>query len=446
MLDAPTSTSSTASSRMPLKSRFTQYRDNADEIVPLTVDAQAPDRDDQIRRVALAVCPFLNHDATSTSMMEEEESESVVPLFKDDRHPLQVKPLEGGLSNELFIVSQSHTPSVLVRIHPDETDEGFSVVDREVENRLVAWLSQQQGSGDGTRVAPIYYGRFENGRVEEFYPNVMTLSHTEMPEYATQIAQHMADFHRLAAPHHILPKPKSTSVYETLDKWFSAAGVTIDNDPSPNAAFVQTLHTEWTWLRNELETTPTPATPASPIQTQALEFIRQVVLAHMDCQSLNVLKNMESSDSVTDDDDDSSNHHHNKNIKLIDFEYAGWNPRAADIANTFWEYCDMNNLRAKYDTEYPTAEQQSVFFRSYVQRADPSLADAVSAEPNQWDDFLDTLRREVGRFSLLSHLVWSVWSVLKATEESGIDFDYMAYARHRMDGYEWAKTTQFHQS
>ena len=136
----------------------------------------------------------------------------------------------------------------------------------------------------------------------------------------------------------------------------------------------------------------------------------------------------------------------------------------------------MSSLRPDYEREYPTVRQQEVFFWHYLLRYDPSRAQRFSSsyerrkripqqtnhtnnnhhnvddctptmmaqddnhdEDDEWEVFLSTCSKEVGRFSLLSHLGWAIWSMVKLQETEGVDFDYMAYARHRMDGYVWAK-------
>merc|ERR1712194_38747 len=108
--------------------------------------------------------------------------------------------------------------------------------------------------------------------------------------------------------------------------------------------------------------------------------------------------------------------------RLIDFEYCGWNPIAADIANTFCEYCEFSNLCADCDKEYPSPAQQDEFFWNYLLESNPTLAKQFSSytrrqdgESNvgcfnsencdiEWELFSTTLQQEVGRFSLLSHL------------------------------------------
>lgn len=415
-----------------------KYLNNSKLIYEKTVDAQSSFRDEQIADIVKTLCPNL-FDSKQQS----------------DNDRIVVRPLTGGLSNELFVATRNSS-TVLVRIYPtgqsnnDNEDENNSssnnknsteVVDRDTENDLAAWLSEHG-------VAPIYYGRFQNGRVEEYYPNVAPLSSQQMPLYARQTAKAMAAFHNLNTPEDVLPKPSSSSsskIHEVIQDWFRIAYLS-ENLTKKNLDFLKELQKEWDWLYLNLQTTATTTATGTintnsetattttrdveSVQALASNFIRQVVVTHMDVQSLNILKS---------DQDDT--------IKIIDFEYAGWNPRAADIANTFCEYCDMNNINANYEEEYPTRSQQNEYLTQYVQVADPKLAKELDdgEASAAWVPFLDQLRLEIGRFSLLSHLGWAVWSVVKANEESSssIDFDYIHYARHRMEGYNFAKQKFF---
>lgn len=552
---------------------------------------------------------------------------------------LVIRPLTGGLSNHLFTVSSSSTTKgststtssnesppkyVLVRIHPDggcgggtaaetgsndgdatfNTSESFSLVDRSIENKVAVWLAQQG-------VAPRVFGRFVNGRVEEFYDNVEPLSSPLMKYYIPQIARSMADFHSLQAPSSVLPKLTSnkksqqrcprndtptmtmttpnkkaveaediicttSSLFVTVDEWLKKAHelleISSDDDDdsdgktgggfceqstaSSNSAstsllgpeesqndddegdndndndsyeqeeessgannhqsstapdstsscslvLLNEMQREWKWLTDQLSKRPPQTKTESwdvvavdPMEDLAYSFIRQVVVAHMDCQPLNIL--VDKADEGDDDEGKISSKnneiikHNERRIRLIDFEYAGWNARAADIANTFCEFCEMSNLRADYENEYPSAKQQDEYFRQYCKQstmgADHQLLerflaranttrirqeDAVDGQqddeiesesesrmmeikqfieilqspedhPSSWDVISTALSREVGRFSLVSHLSWSIWSLLKAQEEDGVpDFDYVVYARHRMDGYAWGKDKFF---
>jgi thiamine kinase-like enzyme len=470
------------------------YRDNAEQVLAKSIDIRSPQCTDQILEIARILTPFVMHknssSSSSTSIVhegEEKECESIM-----DSYNIIIEPLGGGLSNELFTVrypvpSKQKDRTILVRIHPeeerkvdddsedttdhdndndndndnddDDNDEErrsrasksqsqqqsdsshpyLTLVDREIENQLVAWLSTQG-------IAPIYYGRFRNGRVEEFFENVVPLSCHEMKYYAPHIACRLAEFHHLIPPHHILPKPNQMSEayhFVNVNKWFLMATHYCNNNNNNNkknkpedAQFLESVQQEWEWLQSYLLSEDSDDNPMSPIQKQAYSFIRQLVMAHMDGQSLNILRDTTMTNPTT------TTASKKNPIRLIDFEYAGWNPRAADIANTFCEYCDMNNLCAKYDQEYPSINDQNVFLRAYLEKADPSMVQQLNQqEPSQWDIVLEVLRTEINKFTLLSCLGWTVWSVVKANEElNGIDFDYMQYGRHRMEGYNYFKS------
>jgi thiamine kinase-like enzyme len=159
----------------------------------------------------------------------------------------------------------------------------------------------------------------------------------------------------------------------------------------------------------------------------------------MDCQSLNLLRS--TSDST-------------QPIRLIDYEYAGLNPRAVDLANTFCEFTDMNNLRADYERQYPDEETQNTLLRAYLSEIVRSTNNGDSTQPS-WrrycrrdddDDgslvvggaFLEALRSEIGRYTVLSHVQWAIWSLVQhyRCRLLSIDFDYAAYASHRLTGYQ----------
>ncbi|KAL3936540.1 MAG: hypothetical protein SGARI_002512 [Bacillariaceae sp.] len=288
-----------------------------------------------------------------------------------------------------------------------------------------------------------------------------------MKFYAKQIAPQLAAFHLLRAPcEDILPRPETTStIYETIDAWLqeseylllsSSSSSTISSVKEIERALLARLSEEWIWLKEQLAAQPQPqlAMMGTTIQQAAYAFIRRITVTHMDCQPLNILVDVNA--PVPRDNSSSSNGDNNNNddvindhiqLRLIDFEYAGFNPAAADIANTFCEYCEMSNLKANYELEYPTAAQQDDFFwyycRAYGSGKRSEFAIPDDRHSDEWKVFSATLQQEVGRFSLLSHLGWAVWSLVKSKEEDGVDFDYIFYANHRMDGYEWGKKKFF---
>jgi thiamine kinase-like enzyme len=429
------------------------HSDASVRTIPLKVDTSldTETRNDQLLDVAVALCPFLLRDETKNASLS--------------RSDLQVKPLEGGLSNELFVIESSPAGStaaqqtVLVRIHPPEDTAdgcGCAIVDREKENKLVAWLSsiatdQRSSSNHSSNhsnnndskdaIAPAYYGRFANGRVEEFYVGHETLSFGDMPEYGAQTATLLARMHNQDVPNDVMPRTDCPGdVFSVIDTWLQLAA-TLEPASLKVETAAQTqnfsnllpeLETEWKWLQAALHENRTSLSDSS-IANQAKAFASQIVLAHMDCQSLNLLRPAGSNEP----------HHQQQEqeqqqqplLKLIDFEYSGWNARAVDIANTFSEYCDMNNCQADFANEYPSNAAQDVFLQAYVQAVQPSPLSPTWTDAER-QTFVDALKQEIGRHTLVSHAGWAIWSLVQH-RLSAIDFDYVAYAQHRMAGYRY---------
>ena len=374
--------SPTSTLEPPLAPRLaSKYLDDAENVLPLEIDLQHADSaSQQALTVALTVCPGLETPAT-------------------------IRPLTGGLSNELFVVNNQ----VLVRIHPQQpahSTEQQGIVDRDLENRLVAWLSQQ---GEG----PLFYGRFRNGRVEEFYDGFVPLSHTDMPHFAPDMARLMASLHSRDEWPAFLDVSSSSShgqIWDRMRTWLDMAA-SSSSSPSNNNNLLQWCREQLAWLEHNLF-----RTNSDDHNSQAYDFCRQIVLCHMDCQSLNLLRR-------------------GNTLRWIDFEYAALNPRGVDIANTWCEFCDMNNLRADYAQEYPSEEVQNRFLQAYCDRLVQSPLEGLTTKTQQ-DEFLADLRHEIGRMTLVSHLSWTIWSLVQ-DRLSTIDFDYLAYAQHRQDGYRY---------
>jgi len=433
-----------------------------------------------VLRVAMALCPWLvtSRSSSGTSSMscdgiphgpkEEVSSDEAAA----QQQQLTVRPLTGGLSNELFVVEKTTNrnqsgaaAAVLVRIHPTNDGDDDDIVDRNVENRLVAWLSLQSScnnNNSNSKLAPAVYGRFANGRVEEFYRNVVPLRTRDMPAAAPVTGRLLGRLHRLRVPAGMFDAATACesesllpgAIWQRGDDWLALAYQKLERRRSSSSSsqlvLLDQLQKEWDWVKEAFRRHYQEQQQQETFSSQACALGREVVLTHMDCQSLNLLK--------SSDDDNMTN------IRVIDYEYAGLNPRAADLANTFCEFCNMNDIAAVWDEEYPAEAIQDQFLRAYLLEEESSSS---SSSPHP--DYLAALRHEIGRYTLLSHLTWAVWSLIQAAnrrssqqqppkaendnyndaaadtnndepavpEESS--FDYEAYARHRMDGYRYFK-------
>ncbi|OQR95728.1 choline/ethanolamine kinase [Achlya hypogyna] len=129
-----------------------------------------------------------------------------------------------------------------------------------------------------------------------------------------------------------------------------------------------------------------------------------VVFCHNDLQYGNVMVSSKTNDVV-----------------FIDFEYSHYNPRGYDLGNHFSEWCYNYHGDAPHVGDfdkYPTVAEQRAFCAAYLE-TDGATPEAVEA-----------LRREANAYALATHLFWSLWGFIQATQ-STIDFDFTSYATCR---------------
>eukprot|EP00815_Leptocylindrus_aporus_P007867 CAMPEP_0116067534 /NCGR_PEP_ID=MMETSP0322-20121206/11091_1 /TAXON_ID=163516 /ORGANISM="Leptocylindrus danicus var. apora, Strain B651" /LENGTH=381 /DNA_ID=CAMNT_0003554409 /DNA_START=97 /DNA_END=1239 /DNA_ORIENTATION=+ len=377
---------------------LSRYTNNSSLVAPVTI------RLDENRNGDALISQRTRDDIESVLRMLEIPDEIVNP-------PYEVRPLSGGLSNRLLVVNDS----VLVRLHSNgessSTKNENSLLDRESENK-VSTLLAQRGAG------PTIYGRFQNGRLEQFYRNVRPLSHAEMPYYAKDIAEHMAKLHDMKDVQTSLGNDCLPSMFDRVDGWIGIIEKKMEGKGSFPIDLYRSFKCEWKMLKSSLLRSSTmqdaqSLSSSNCIEEEVCKYMREIVFTHMDLQSLNILKESTTTEGdreklgkirLAGNYDKSCNDNNVSSIKIIDFEYAGMNSRAADIANTFCEYCDMNNLSLKY-ADFPNESEQNVFLSNYLSCSRTACTDITLNEEN-FDAVLKAMRKEVGRFTLLSHLGW----------------------------------------
>jgi ethanolamine kinase len=115
-------------------------------------------------------------------------------------------------------------------------------------------------------------------------------------------------------------------------------------------------------------------------------------------------------------------------ISFIDFEYTHLNYYLYDIANHFVEYAGVENADF---TLYPTRDEQKSWLKFYFQ-----------TRPMNEQMINDDLCHLIDQFSALSHLMWGLWALVQS-RLSQLDFDYIHYAKQRLDCYYQLKTILF---
>ncbi len=124
-------------------------------------------------------------------------------------------------------------------------------------------------------------------------------------------------------------------------------------------------------------------------------------------------------------------------IKFIDYEYGCINYQAYDIANHFNEFSGVDKPDYSY---FPNKQYQLDWLNIYLTEFYEKLNHFYKQQqPDKQqivlnEDKLDQFYEEVNKFTLASHLMWAVWSLVQA-QVSKLDFDFVAYAKIRFDEY-----------
>ncbi|ESO03956.1 hypothetical protein HELRODRAFT_79532 [Helobdella robusta] len=281
---------------------------------------------------------------------------------------------------------------ILVRIHGSGSD---LVIDREDELLSMLALHSLECS------RPLY-GKFNNGIVYGFASGVV-LNQQHIHDFDVQrlIIKEMVKLHSL--DHRVLRKLSREGsfstvrpqLFETIHKWMK--NIPCHEHPMPQRWSKQRLECEVDLLEHHLSSLNSP-----------------VVFCHNDLLPKNIIYDADL-----------------KKVSFIDFEYTFFNYQAFDIGNFFCEFAGMTEV--DYNL-YPSREFQMKWLTIFLETYNNfhKLNKAITLED------VDVLYKQVSKFSLASHIFWAIWAVIQA-EHSNIDFNYIEFARKRLDEYEKRK-------
>uniref|UniRef100_A0A0A9CPL3 Uncharacterized protein n=1 Tax=Arundo donax TaxID=35708 RepID=A0A0A9CPL3_ARUDO len=213
---------------------------------------------------------------------------------------------------------------------------------------------------------PRLLGRFANGRIEEFI-NARTLSAADLrdPEISALIAKKLREFHDLD-----MPGPKNVSLWQRLRRWLEEACGRCSVEEAGEFQLDE-LGDEIAVLEN------------------ALSGVDQTVgFCHNDLQYGNIMIYEET-----------------RQVTLIDYEYASFNPVAFDIANHFCEMAADYHTATPHVldfTKYPDIDEQRRFVQSYLS----------SSGEKPSDEDIEKLLGLIAKYTLASHLFWGLWGII----------------------------------
>ncbi|KAG0378111.1 hypothetical protein BGX24_004701 [Mortierella sp. AD032] len=344
---------------------------------PAVCHQYAPHRPPLSKRSSLAglkVLPVMRPDAVKS--LDDEEIDLLT--LKDDQlamrtlellHLLEVQDwaevtdhrsltlfrISGALTNCIFQVSGP--PSTLpANSESNPTDEPVvsdmprkvllrvygigleSLISRNDELKWLQNLSTMQ-------IGPSLLGIFKNGRFEEYVESTtLTKDDIRNPRTSRHIAHRMCELHNIV---NVFPPPEGCipQTQANIARWIPLARDAIEKicakDPSKRAVI-----DEFNFEKFLVE--------VDEVHRDLTAVHSPLVFAHNDTQYGNILK-------TTDDSGE---------LVVIDFEYAGYNPRGFDIGNHFCEWtADYHSdiPSVLHPDQYPTKEEQLNFLEAYME-------------------------------------------------------------------------------
>lgn len=301
-----------------------------------------------------------------------------VPL--DSGESISVERLSGALTNAVYVVSPPPESAlvpqegkkvpgkVLLRIYGPQVRH---LIDRENELAVLRRLARK-------KIGPRLLGTFANGRFEQ-YLNAAALTAPSMrePDISKHIAKRMRELHDGVE---LLEEEKDQgpSVWKNWDKWLPQVEKTVlfldkhvqsgthgatksPSDMWKTRGYV--CGVEWAVFKDLVQKY---RKLLDDHYGHPQKLREKLVFSHNDTQYGNILR-------ARPDDKKSpllqpANEH--KQLIVIDFEYAGANPRGLEFANHFTEwaynYHDPVHAHACDHTKYPNLEEQRRFIKAYV--------------------------------------------------------------------------------
>lgn len=370
-----------------------------------------------LRPLEEAPSDVLNFSAVSKPSLIRDLCRASVPGWSAiPENQVVIDQLGEGLSNQNFKVhldipggdGQTHTPCVLFRAYGKDVSAIYdSAIELEIVKTLAKYGIVQRLFADG-----------EDWRIEGWHFAV-ALPHRSMknPAIFLQMASHLGRLHKLSSrldfPSHI--KSLEPWTWSRFGLWAEGAvrAAKCIGLSSQNAALaevsVEEMVAETHWLR-EFMTEDDPHILGSGLD---------VVFSHWDCQENNVLQTMHG-------------------LRFIDFEYSGMEHQAFDIATYFVE-CAIDYLHPSHPyfkitlSDFPSEDEMRLFCSVY-------LSEYLETTVRTRDIAVQVLIDRVRRFTLVNHLLWAMWSVIRAGQSPTFGkFDYLHYAHCRWFMYKWSK-------
>ncbi|CAI4046142.1 bifunctional choline kinase/ethanolamine kinase CKI1 SKDI_12G1780 [Saccharomyces kudriavzevii IFO 1802] len=352
-------------------------------------------------------------------------NKKVQPVAQD----INLIKISGAMTNSIFKVEYPRLPSLLLRIYGPNID---NIIDREYELQILARLSLKN-------IGPSLYGCFVNGRFEQFLENSKTLTKDDIRNWknSQRIARRMKELH-VGVPLLSSERKNGSACWQKIEQWLCTIEK-VDQWVGDSGNLEKSLVCkDWSKFRDIVDRYHRWLIA----QEQGADRVnKSLVFCHNDAQYGNLLftapvmntpslytassstslvsqsSSLFPSDSnvIVDDIINPPKQEQSQDSKLvvIDFEYAGPNPAAYDLANHLseWMY-DYNNPKTPHECHtdrYPDKEQVLNFLYSYVSHLRGGAKEPI-------DEEVQRLYKSIIQWRATVQLFWSLWAILQSGE------------------------------
>lgn len=339
-----------------------------------------------------------------------------------ERKLLKLTKITGAMTNVIYKVEYPGVPSLLLRVYGPNND---SIIDRDYELEVLARLSVRN-------IGPSLYGCFENGRFEQFLENAQTLSKDDIRDWKTsqRIARRMKELHK-GVPLLKFEREGGPACWAKINQWINRIETRgrewVKDDDNIRHTL---LCNNWSEFKTVVEQY------CNWLYGQGSSNVKKsLVFCHNDAQYGNllftspVIKADNPIHSAPKSASSTSLFPQNSNVSLeqiinppiqdqsqdsklvvMDFEYAGANPAAFDLANHLSEWMHDYNCSEPFrcnPKKFPTKEQMLNFVYSYVSHLRGNSTTIIDDEVKHYYNAILKWRGSV-------QLFWCLWAILQS--------------------------------
>lgn len=292
---------------------------------------------------------------------------------------VQVTVIEGGITNCIYkAIDPASDKIVVVRVFG-----GTDVFTSEARQKETD-IFEELGNAD---ISPRLVGKFGNGRLEEYIHRARPVELEEMTKVSVLdgVAKEMAKLHAFTPSKAM---ERKSEIWTCLDSWIEEVkqmDIVVDSVQLNISSYIKAVQQA----------------------KQIVAMDADIVFAHNDLLSGNIMQ-------CSDDG----------SIRLIDFEYSGFNYRAYDIGNFFAETMGGTQTGIVHPNLYVSVSKRRRFCQKYLYH----LSKDENEEPS--DEEVDLLLKKTDDFVLISHLYWGFWGLVQS-KCSTVNFPYQKFASQR---------------